>query len=58
MAGTNEYDVCIVFTVKASDDDAALRKVTDTLKHDTSYDWAWIYTTTKESNNGTDNDTQ
>ena len=46
-----EYDVCIVFNVKASDDDEALRKVTQTLAHDTRYDWGWIYTTqTKESN--------
>jgi hypothetical protein len=52
------YDVCIVFNVKASDDDEALRKVTQTLAHDTSYDWAWIYTTTKESNNGTDTNNQ
>jgi hypothetical protein len=51
MAGTNTYDVCIVFTVKASDDDEALNKVTKTLAHDSRYDWAWIYTTqTKESN--------
>jgi len=56
------YDVCIVFNVSASDDDEALNKVTKTLKHDTTYNWAWIYTTaqeshdiytTKESNNGT-----
>ena len=39
------YNVCIVFTVKSTDDDEALRKVTKTLAHDTSYDWAWIYTT-------------
>ena len=51
----NTYDVCIVFNVKASDDDDALRKVTKTLAHDTRYDWGWIYTTlvtTKESSNG------
>ncbi len=59
MAGINEYDVCIVFNVKASDDDAALNKVTETLAHDTRYDWSWIYTTqTRESNNGNNNDNE
>lgn len=48
MAGTNEYDVCIVFKVKATDDDEALNKVIQTLAHDTRYDWAWIYTTLTE----------
>ena len=45
------YDVCIVFNVQASDDDTARDKVTKTLKHDTTYDWSWIYTTlqTKET---------
>ena len=53
MAGTDTYDVCIVFTVRAEDDDAALNKVTKTLAHDTRYDWAWIYTTNKgETNDG------
>ena len=61
------YDVCIVFNVSASDDDEALNKVTQTLKHDTFYNWAWIYTTekeshdiytTKESSNGTNTNTQ
>lgn len=45
VAGINTYDVCIVFSVKASDDDEALNKVTKTLAHDTRYDWSWIYTT-------------
>ena len=45
MAGINTYSVCIVFYVKAKDDDEARDKVTETLKHDTTYDWAWIYTT-------------
>lgn len=60
MDGINEYDVCIVFNVKASNDDEALRKVTQTLAHDTRYDWGWIYTTLnkKESNNDTNNDTE
>lgn len=48
MAGTNKYDVCIVFSVKASDDDDARNKVAQTLAHDTTYDWAWIYTTLTE----------
>ena len=48
MAGTNKYDVCIVFNVNASNDDEARNKVTSTLRHDTSYDWAWIYTTLTE----------
>ena len=53
MAGTNTYDICIVFNVKASDDDEALNKVTKTLAHDTRYDWSWIYTTLqkREENN-------
>lgn len=55
MDGTNEYDVCIVFRVKASDDDEALNKVTQTLAHDTRYDWTWIYTTTKEQSNDNSN---
>jgi hypothetical protein len=60
MAGINTYDVCIVFNVKALDDDKALRKVTQTLAHDTSYDWGWIYTTLneRESRNGNNNDNQ
>ena len=41
----NEYDVCIVFHVKAKDDDNAIDKVTRTLAHDTRYDWSWVYTT-------------
>lgn len=51
MAGTNTYSVCIVFYVKASDDDEAQNKVTETLKHDTTYDWAWIYTTLNKGEN-------
>ena len=37
----NRYKVTIEFFVDAEDDDAALHKVTKTLKHDTSYDWSW-----------------
>jgi hypothetical protein len=48
MAGTSKYDVCMVFNVKASDDEEARNKVTSTLAHDTRYDWAWIYTTLTE----------
>lgn len=51
MAGINTYDVCIVFTVKALDDDEALNKVTSTLAHDTRYEWQWIYTMTKGERN-------
>ena len=35
------YIVKIEFFVRANDDDEALRKVTKTLAHDTSYDWSW-----------------
>lgn len=35
------YIVKIEFFVRADDDDEALRKVTKTLAHDTSYDWSW-----------------
>jgi hypothetical protein len=45
MAGTNTYSVCMVFYVKAEDDDEALREITRTLERNISYDWAWIYTT-------------
>jgi len=50
------YDVCMVFKIRASNDDEARNMVTMTLKHDYSYDWAWIYTTLteRESTNGTD----
>jgi len=46
MAGTKVYDVCIVFSVKSTDDDAALNRVTRVLpKGDFDMAWAWIYTT-------------
>jgi len=51
MVGINTYSVCIVFYVKADDDDEARNKVTETLKHDTTYDWAWIYTTLNKGEN-------
>ena len=46
MAGTDTYDVCIVFTVYAEDGDAALDVVRDGLPRSTyPMEWAWIYTT-------------
>jgi hypothetical protein len=46
MAGTDTYDVCIVFTVYAEDDDTALDVVRDGLPRSTyPMEWAWIYTT-------------
>jgi hypothetical protein len=45
MVGINTYSVAIVFYVKGKDDDEARDKVTETLAHDSRYDWAWIYTT-------------
>jgi hypothetical protein len=51
MAGTNTYNVCIVFNVESSNDDEALETVMKNLQS-TIYplSWAWIYTTqTKES---------
>lgn len=45
MSDTNTYDVCLVFTVKALDDDSARDKITKTLARDTRYSWAWIWTT-------------
>ena len=51
MAGIKAYDVCIVFSVYADNDDEALHKVTRDLeygKEDVA--WAWIYT--KQTNKG------
>ena len=53
MAGTDIYDVCIVFSVHADNDDDALDKVKSVLNYGTSGNeetawdlaWAWIYTT-------------
>jgi hypothetical protein len=47
------YNECIVFSVKASNDDEALNKVIKTLRHDTTYDWSWIYTTLVNKNKET-----
>jgi hypothetical protein len=46
MDGIKAYDVCVVFTVYADNDDDALNKVTDTLSFGLDgMGWAWIYTT-------------
>jgi hypothetical protein len=51
MAGTKVYDVCIVFSVESTDDDAALNRVTSVLpKGDLDMAWAWIYTTKLKEN--------
>jgi|TARA_R110000822_G_scaffold50568_3_gene131999 hypothetical protein len=46
------YDVWMVFSVEASDDDAARDRVTKVLpKGDLDMEWAWVYTkiTNKEA---------
>jgi hypothetical protein len=50
MAGIKTYDVCVVFTTYADNDDDALNQVTDTLSFGLNgIGWKWIYTTqTKE----------
>lgn len=46
MAGTEIYDVCIVFNVYANNDDEALDTVKDYLPTGTwPIAWSWIYTT-------------
>jgi hypothetical protein len=46
MAGTETYDVCIVFNVHADNDDDALNTVRDYLPTGTyPIEWEWIYTT-------------
>ena len=50
MAGTNTYSVKIEFLVYANDDDAALHKVTRTLRYEDDY--VWIWTQTKLINKG------
>lgn len=47
-----KYDVCVVFSVHALNDDDALETVRDYLPTGTfPMEWDWIYTTqTKESN--------
>ena len=55
MAGIEMYDVCIVFSVYASNDDEARNMVTETLPR--NYEdmaWSWIYTT--QTNKGETND--
>jgi hypothetical protein len=61
MAGTNIYDVCIVFSVYATDDDSALRTIAEALpRNRDNMEWAWIYTTLskREIKNDTDNNNQ
>jgi hypothetical protein len=56
MAGTEIYDVCIVFNVHATSDDDALDTVREYLPRGTyPIEWAWIYTTqtNKEKTNDT-----
>jgi hypothetical protein len=46
MAGIKTYDVCIVFSVFADNDDDALNEVTETLSFGLNgIGWKWIYTT-------------
>ena len=46
MAGTEMYDVCIVFSVYADDDDDALNVIKNSLPRSAyPMEWAWIYTT-------------
>jgi len=56
MAGTEIYDVCIVFSVYAENADDALDVVRDGLPRTTyPMEWGWIYTT--QTNKGETNDT-
>ena len=55
MDGTDIYDVCIVFSVYAEDDDEALDVVRNGLPRSTyPMEWTWIYTT--QTNKGEKND--
>jgi hypothetical protein len=55
MAGTEIYDVCIVFSVYAENADDALDVVRDGLPKSTyPMEWGWIYTT--QTNKGETND--
>ena len=55
MAGTDTYNVCIVFTVHADNADSALDVVRDGLPRNTyPMEWVWIYTT--QTNKGETND--
>ena len=55
MAGTDIYDVCIVFSVHANDADEALDVVRDGLPTGTyPMEWSWIYTT--QTNKGDANE--
>ena len=56
MAGTEIYDVCLVFSVYAENADDALNVVRDGLPRSTyPMEWAWIYTT--QTNKGETNGT-
>ena len=56
MDGTNKYDVCVVFSVDADNDDDALDAVIDYLPAKTfPMDWTWIYTTLTERESTNDN---
>lgn len=51
MAGTNTYEVTMVFHVYASDDDAARDRVTSVLPKG-NLDMAWAWTNTQLINKG------
>ena len=55
MDGIKMYDVCIVFSVYATDDDEARSIVTETLpRNREDMAWSWIYTT--QTNKGETNE--
>ena len=55
MDGIKMYDVCIVFSVYATDDDEALSMIAETLpRNREDIAWSWIYTT--QTNKGETND--
>jgi hypothetical protein len=57
MDGIKAYDVCVVFTTYADNDDDALSKVRDTLSFGLDgIGWAWIYTTLNKGEASDTND--
>ena len=55
MDGIKMYDVCIVFSVYATNDDEARSMVTETLpRNREDMAWSWIYTT--QTNKGETNE--
>ena len=55
MDGIKTYDVCMVFTVYATNDDTAKETVINALPHDSlRMTWSWIYTT--QTNKGETNE--